>query len=484
MNVVDICVSRDPGLYAKCIADNRHVACFAHVKIDNSSKNDPIPVCYNRFLDAYDYSKEAWFVFCHEDFEFQEDVGTLLEHLGRDSLHGVVGAARRGFAGFGMQVIYGNMTEVNRDGIGKEWTPGRKIAYPIEVEAFDCCCLIVHSSLVAKHGLRFDENLFFDLYVEDFCASAKVKHGIRSYVHPVKCCHHSGSRATDRLLRHLPYLKKKYPRHCFVGTLAYFGTPSWQKTLQDRVVSAMRSVGRPEVSIVLLTWNRSWMLETCLREMFASFADGVSREIILMDNASDDATPEVLKRYSTIPGVKVLRNKKNLRLNAYKKLFGMARGRIVIEVDDDVLKFPKNFDKTFLDYFSAYPDYGYLALNVVQDGKTNGAKPDASHYKDDVRGDKVVEEGPVGGWCAAFYRWHYRLVSPLLWFSGFSMARGEDGFLMGIAKKVFRKRHGIIKNAVCLHATSPEYAREFGLLKREREKYTVADMTKMAEAYK
>ena len=240
MNIVAICVSRDAGLYAKCIADNCHFWRCNHARLDNSKQNEPIPVCYNRFLNEYDYSKESWFVFCHEDFEFQEDLAPVLERFDKDSLHGVVGAARRGFAGFGMQVIYGNMTEVNRDGSGEAWNPGRKIARAVEVEAFDCCCLIVHSTLVEKYRLRFDENLLFDLYVEDFCVMAKIKHGIRSYVHPVKCCHHSGSRPTDRLLRHLPYLKEKYPNNYFVGTLTYFGTSSWQKRLQDWVVAKMK----------------------------------------------------------------------------------------------------------------------------------------------------------------------------------------------------------------------------------------------------
>ena len=372
------------------------------------------------------------------------------------------------------------MTEKKRSGDGDVWCPGQAVDSPVEVETFDCCCLIVHSSLVKKHKLRFDENLAFDLYVEDFCATARVKHGIRSFVQPVKCCHHSGSRPTERLYRHLPYLKEKYPQNCFAGSCVYFGTPTWRKRLQD----LLRAFRRPDVSIVLLTWNRSAMLEICLREMFKSLSYDVSREIILMDNFSDDATPMVLRRYSVMPGVRIVRNKKNLRLNGYKKLFGMAKGRVIIEVDDDVLRFPKDFDKLMLDYLEAFSDYGYLALNVEQNEKTNGAKPDASCYKEDARDGKVVEEGPVGGWCAAFYRWHYRLVSPLLWFSGFSMVRGEDGFLMGMTKKIFRKRHGIIKNAVCLHAAGPTYAREFGLQKVAQEKYKAVGMKNMAEAYK
>ena len=242
-------------------------------------------------------------------------------------------------------------------------------------------------------------------------------------------------------------------------------------------------MSRPDISIVLLTWNRAPYLEICLKEMFSAFAPDLNREVILMDNCSTDATPEVLNHYSTLPNVRVIRNRKNIRLNAYKKLFSLARGRFVIEVDDDVLRFPQGFDKIFLDYFGSYPDYGYLALNVVQNEKTNGAKPDSSHYKDDIRGDKIVEEGPVGGWCSAFRSFHYRLVSPLLAILSFSMARPEDGVLSGIMHKIFRKRTGIIKNAVCLHAVGPEYAREFGLLKREKDKYLAGRMPEMAAKY-
>lgn len=239
----------------------------------------------------------------------------------------------------------------------------------------------------------------------------------------------------------------------------------------------------PDVSIVLLTWNRAPMLEICLREMFRSLSKDLKHEIILMDNASTDESLSILERYKDLPGVTIVHNHKNIRLNAYKKLFSMARGRLIIEVDDDVLRFPNAFDKIFVDYFSVYSDYGYLALNVEQNDKTNGSKPNALCYENDVRGDMVVERGPVGGWCAAFYRSHYRLVSPLLWFSGFSMKRGEDGFLMGMTSKIFRKRHGIIKDAVCLHASGPAYSRDFGLIARDNEKYVAGGQLEIARNY-
>ena len=230
-----VSVVRDFEMYSKCISENLCISDFKRVTIDNREKNEPVPVCYNRFIDGLDSSHQGWLIFCHEDFEFQEKVSALLKDFDRSALHGVIGSARRGFAGFGRQVIYGNMTEQVRGGNGDVWPPGVGVDRSMEVETFDCCCLIAHSSLVKKHGLRFDENLAFDLYVEDFCATAKVKHGICSFVEPVKCCHHSGSKPTERLYRHLSYLKEKYPRNCFVGSCVYFGTSTWQKRLQDRL---------------------------------------------------------------------------------------------------------------------------------------------------------------------------------------------------------------------------------------------------------
>lgn len=228
---------------------------------------------------------------------------------------------------------------------------------------------------------------------------------------------------------------------------------------------------RPSLSIVILTWNRAPFLRICLERLFASLSEDVSREIIIMDNASTDDTPLVLAQYERLPNVRVVRNDKNLRLNAYKKLFPLAKGKYIVEVDDDILEFPLHFDRTFVEYFKEFPDYGYLALNVVQNAHTDGAKANALAYREDVRGDKIVEEGPTGGWCTAFRRWHYQLARPLMALFTFSMARPEDGVLMGLMGKIFRKRMGIIKKAVCFHATGPHYAREYGLLAREKEKY-------------
>lgn len=221
-----ISVVRDFDLYNRVIVNNPHLGDAQKVAYDNRAENRPIPARYNEFLDGYDYSKPAWFVFCHEDFEPQEPLAPLLEGLSPAAVYGTIGCKQFWLLGLGVHVNLGIMKECRRDGTGSPWVCGKPwgCKWRPRVDTVDCCCLVVHSSLVEKFHLRFDENLSFDLYVEDFCAAARIEHGIRCRVLPFRSMHHSGSPTTERLYRHLPYLAKKYPRNCFCGTCAYFGT--------------------------------------------------------------------------------------------------------------------------------------------------------------------------------------------------------------------------------------------------------------------
>ena len=240
---------------------------------------------------------------------------------------------------------------------------------------------------------------------------------------------------------------------------------------------------KPVLSFCMLTWNRAPMLKVCLESFFAKLSNELPVELIVMDNASTDGTKDILERYMRVPNVQIVLSQKNLRLNAYKPLFGLARGKFIVDLDDDIIEFPNGFDKTIVEYFDAFPDYGFIGLNVVRNEKTNGHKPGPECYKLDVRGERVIEEGPVGGWCAAFRRSHFRLFRLFFNMLNLSIARVEDGVLSGFLHVLLRKRQGIIRDAVCLHATGPYYAREFGLLQREAEKYQAAGLTKEAQEF-
>lgn len=244
---------------------------------------------------------------------------------------------------------------------------------------------------------------------------------------------------------------------------------------------------RPDISIALLTWNRAPFLTICLEKMFSSFrpakAGGPTREILLMDNGSTDETQSILAKYADRPDVRIFINRKNHGLNAYKKLFAKAKGRVIIEVDDDILGFPFAFDEIIADYLRAFPEYGYLALNVVQDDKTDGHKPPIENYHDVVRGDKIVEDGPTGGWCTGFRQKHFRWLRFLWMFYNIDFRMPEDALLASYFWRI-KKRIGIVKPYKCFHASGPVYAKEFGLLAREIEKYEIGNAPELANPFK
>jgi hypothetical protein len=70
-------------------------------------------------------------------------------------------------------------------------------------------------------------------------------------------------------------------------------------------------------------------------------------------------------------------------------------------MDDDVLAVSKGWDRATIDAFDRFPRLGFLAMNVVQDKYTNGAKPKISKYAETTVSDTTIEIGPTGAWFTA-----------------------------------------------------------------------------------
>jgi len=239
-----------------------------------------------------------------------------------------------------------------------------------------------------------------------------------------------------------------------------------------------------KVSFVILSWNRYKFLDECLSALLPAIKNVDDAEVIVMDNGSTDNTHAILDKYDSNPIVKIVSRKKNYGLNAYKKLFRMAKGEYIIIVDDDVLSFPDGVDNIFIEYLKAFPDYGFLALNVIQNEFTLGAKPPIENYVEEIRGDKVIEKGPTGGWCACFERKNYNKIKLRFLFNDLNMAKGEDGLLVNLFSRKLKLKSGLIKNHYCLHACGPHYAKVYDHMDRELEKYKQAGLDAIVEEYK
>lgn len=210
-----VSVVRDFAMYDRLVRNNPNNAGAEFLPFDNNAENKTIPVRYNSFLNSYDYSKEAWFVFCHEDFQFLEPLSGKLPTLDKGVIYGVFGAKLR-VPGVGLQI------DSNKDGSDMSFR-GSPVSKPTTVDTIDCACLIVHSSLVAKYGLRFDENLTYDLYTEDFGIAAQERYGIATKVLPIRSHHYSYGNIQQRFHDQLGYLNDKYAdaSRVYVTTTAF-----------------------------------------------------------------------------------------------------------------------------------------------------------------------------------------------------------------------------------------------------------------------
>ena len=206
MNVYMVSVVRDYEMYGHCVLDNPYCRDFRKIPIDNLKENLPVSVRYNAFLDSFD--GDGWIVFCHEDWELLAPLEPILEKLDRKRLYGPIGAMIKEERKADFIYLCGSVSQSDKNGKHRSKVKG---IYPEgEVGTFDCQCLIVHSSLVREKGLRFDPNLRFDMYVEDFCAAARESHGIESYALDLPCNHYSKGVIGPGFLGALEYVQGKY----------------------------------------------------------------------------------------------------------------------------------------------------------------------------------------------------------------------------------------------------------------------------------
>lgn len=230
-----VTVVRDDGMYSKCILDNPYLDGCILVRFDNSIENVPVPVRYNSFLDSV--SDDCWIVFCHEDWQVNQSLCEVLDHLDRDRIYGPVGAFLENGPRYDLIKCFGSVRQCNKDGGRlKRIEEGRGTA---RVDTLDCQCVIVNNSLVKRYGLRFDGNLKFDMYVEDFCVAAFEKAGIETMVTDIDCTHYSYGTISDSFLEALSYMKEKYRngKKRYVSIVGYkntFGSNDDRKVHRDR----------------------------------------------------------------------------------------------------------------------------------------------------------------------------------------------------------------------------------------------------------
>lgn len=199
--------------FERCIKNNEYLQGFEINAFDNTVENIGISQRYNSFIDTLKPGDDFWIAFLHQDFIFNENPLDKLKNLPKDSIYGAVGIARQLFylqfkPKFIFKIYRRCMLGQILQGEGGRIV-GNKISCTPKVKTLDCCCCLVHSSLLIQKKLRFDENLKFHMYVEDFCINAS-RQKIDSKVIQFDCRHLSGGNRNQELIDSAEYVKKKY----------------------------------------------------------------------------------------------------------------------------------------------------------------------------------------------------------------------------------------------------------------------------------
>jgi glycosyltransferase involved in cell wall biosynthesis len=213
-----VCVSNNELMYSRVILSSAFMTEHAIIKYENTpDENSPIPIRYNQAIQSLlESGYSGWIFFVHNDFSVMQSLDSVVKDLDHFSLYGPIGAVLAN----GEKVLVGEILQAHQERLIYH---GTKIESPVVVDTVDCQCLFLHTDLLRKFNLQFDENatLSFHQYVEDFCLNASMTYGVRTYAVPLVCKHLSWGKLNKGFYLAIDYINSKYPRLEWAGTCTH-----------------------------------------------------------------------------------------------------------------------------------------------------------------------------------------------------------------------------------------------------------------------
>lgn len=157
------------------------------------------------------------------------------------------------------------------------------------------------------------------------------------------------------------------------------------------------------ISIVVLTHNRVHLLRQCVEQTLARTSPA-TEEIVIWDNGSTDGTRAYLDSIAD-PRIAIVHSPENLAHNAKARAVRMTTGAYLLELDDDVIDAPEEWDATLLDAYSKLPEIGYLAASLVDDPQDSASQylkwmrdEQGGFVFKEINGIRILEGG-IGSGC-------------------------------------------------------------------------------------
>lgn len=119
----------------------------------------------------------------------------------------------------------------------------------------------------------------------------------------------------------------------------------------------------PELSIVIVSWNTSSLLQACVASVLNS-TKAESWEVIVVDNASADDSAAMLSRAS--PSIFRIENSANVGFaRANNQAIAVARGRYVLLLNSDTIV-PPDAIARLVTFLQQHPDTGACGPSLLQ----------------------------------------------------------------------------------------------------------------------
>ena len=119
-----------------------------------------------------------------------------------------------------------------------------------------------------------------------------------------------------------------------------------------------------DVSVAICTWNRVKLLDRTLTGMRSlRIPDGLSWEILVVNNNGTDDTDAVALRHAETLPVRLLHESRQGHSHARNRAIDEARGRLILWTDDDVIVDPEWLSE-YVKAARAFPDAGYFGGTV------------------------------------------------------------------------------------------------------------------------
>ncbi len=134
------------------------------------------------------------------------------------------------------------------------------------------------------------------------------------------------------------------------------------------------STKQVDVSAIIVNWNTRDLLVQCLQSVYDTLG-GLDFEIIVVDNASADGSPElVCERF---PQVRLIKNRENVGfVRANNQAIRVSRGRYVLLLNSDTIALPEALSQMthFMEY---HPDAGAVGPKLINpDGRFQASYAD------------------------------------------------------------------------------------------------------------